>query len=796
MPELTADALRANLDALAAPASGLGSLAGLAERLCSVQQSLAPVTTPRRLVLFAADHGPDDESAIGPAIREIVSGASATAVLAKSTNTDIVLIDVGSECHPQREASNYRCRKVRSRSRERGKVPGLTTDEFRAAFVVGQNEAEQAARDGMKVVAADAIGETVLAIAAAVRARLPRLAGEADPVPALAPVAGPDLVAIAGFVVKAVESDLAVLVDGIVAGVAVEVAERLYPGTAAKVMWVEEPTPPGPPSLKGRREKDTSHPAGESGACDANQSDSLLPFREGGPGGVGSSSDGLGALLAFQTLDAAAAIVTNTARRIHWRDQVVPIKRRKVAIFTGSFDPPSTFHRRVAKLLRGCGFEEVIVRPDGPRCHPDEIAHALPIHRAVMADLAFRDLPGVTVDLSDLDDGVFTPHFAFDDLLTERGEVWHIVSDEFVAGGRNGKSWIQTKWECGADAWRAGRFVILHPDECAPDVRDLPPAHQLVVADGHIPTADLRMRVFQGGTARPDVPEAVDAYIRRYGLFSGRPTPRETRVKLSDVRLMLVYDERNEKARGFAERFRRYETSDPTHILVLGGDGTMLQAIRDHWRLRLPFVGLNAGTLGFLMNESLPTELEDSELLLYRLPMLRVDTETAEGAQVQGLACGDAWVERESGQAAWLRIEVDGRTQVSRVVGDGLLVATPTGASSYARAMGATPVPLTAPVLTLAGSNVFLPRFWQPVSLTESARVRISSLRPTDKPGVYEPGVNSKRPVRGYIDGRPVGLVRSMDIRASAVAAVELGFTPEFDLSARLLRSMFPPEGM
>jgi hypothetical protein len=33
-----------------------------------------------------------------------------------------------------------------------------------------------------------------------------------------------------------------------------------------------------------------------------------------------------------------------------------------------------------------------------------------------------------------------------------------------------------------------------------------------------------------------------------------------------------------------------------------------------------------------------------------------------------------------------------------------------------------------------------------------------------------------------------------MDIRVSTIAAVELGFTPEFDLAARLLRSMFPPE--
>ena len=99
--------------------------------------------------------------------------------------------------------------------------------------------------------------------------------------------------------------------------------------------------------------------------------------------------------------------------------------------------------------------------------------------------------------------------------------------------------------------------------------------------------------------------------------------------------------------------------------------------------------------------------------------------------------------------------------------------------------MGATPVPLTAPVLTLAGSNVFRPRFWRPVTLPETAVVSITSL-----------DHNGKRPVRGFIDGRPSGTMRAMDIRVSSIAAVELAFTPEFDLSSRLLRSMFPPSDM
>lgn len=733
MSNLTPTEIQSHIAALAGPHGGLGELGHLAARLCAAQQTLKPVVSPRRLVLFAADHGPDPESRIGDAIHDLASGGAATAVLAKLAHTELVVVDVGSRGDALPESPRYRCRKVRAGSRDFEKQPALTADEFRAAFEVGRQEAEQAQAAGAKVVAVDAVGRESVAVADRVLAlREPA----DDPMGLFAPVGGADIAAVAGFVARAAELGLTVLIAGTAARAGLHVAERVFPGAAGRAV----------------------------------------------ARGEGSPSDGLDAVLTLQQLDAAAAVVTRAAKH----DLVCHLPgakpARKVAVFTGSFDPPTTFHRTVVRLLRERGFDEVIVRPSGPRHDGPEVEHAKPVHRAVLTDLAFADIPGVTVDLSDLDDATFTPHFSLDDLLRDRGEIWHVVPAEFVTGGRASDSAIHNKWELGLDAWATRRFVVLHPTDAAPDPADLPPTHQLLAVDGHVATADIRLRVFQHGHAKPDVTDCVDEYIRRYHLFTGMTVPRETRVRLTAPRLKIVTADRSEKALKAAEPFRRLESPDPTHILVLGGDGTMLQAIRDLWRLRLPFLGLNAGTLGFLLNESLPTGLEGTEILLYRMPMMRVDAELPDGKRVQSLAFADAWVERDSGQAAWLKIDVDGHTQVPRVVGDGLLVATPAGSSAYARAMGATSVPLTAPVFTLAGSNVFRPRFWKPVALPETSRVSLTSL-----------DFNGKRPIRGFIDGQPIGQVKSMHIRVSAVANVELGFTPEFDLSTRLLRSMFPP---
>jgi NAD kinase len=362
--------------------------------------------------------------------------------------------------------------------------------------------------------------------------------------------------------------------------------------------------------------------------------------------------------------------------------------------------------------------------------------------------------------------------------------VWHVVSDEFVAGGHCGGSVVQTRWEDGSAVWDQSRFVVFHPSGSPPDPADLPPRHRLLPADGHLPTADVRAMVFNGGAdaAEGFVPPAVADYIRRHGLFTSAIAPREVRTRFDRVRLKIVCGPQKD-ACDRAAAFRHLEHPDPNLILVLGGDGTMLHAIRQHWRLRLPFLGLNAGHLGHLMNEIISADLAGSEFVLHRMPMLRVDVEAADGHLTRGLAFNDAWVERDTGQGAWLKVEVNGETRLKKVVCDGLLVATPSGSSAYARAMGATSVPLSSPVLTLAGSNVFHPRFWKPLALPADTVVKMTST-----------GDPAKRPVRGFLDGLPLGRVRAMETRVSPVAAVELAFTPAFDLSARLLRSLFPPD--
>jgi NAD+ kinase len=253
------------------------------------------------------------------------------------------------------------------------------------------------------------------------------------------------------------------------------------------------------------------------------------------------------------------------------------------------------------------------------------------------------------------------------------------------------------------------------------------------------------------------------------------PTP----FRLPHRRVRLFFDRDKREAERLAEAVRPFVAEPAEAIVVVGGDGTMLRAIRHHWPDRLPFFGLNTGHLGFLLNN--PTDdYWDRDLRKYRLPLLDVDVVCPRGVRRHEVAFNDCWVERETGQTAWIEVSVNGVVRMEKVVADGLLVATAAGSTSYARAMGATPLPFSAELLTLAASNVLLPAFWRPAVLPLDTTIRLKNLDPV------------KRPLRGFIDGLAQGPVLEMTARASDTAAVELLFAPEYDPVAKLAVTQFP----
>jgi len=451
---------------------------------------------------------------------------------------------------------------------------------------------------------------------------------------------------------------------------------------------------------------------------------------------------------------------------------------RSIAVFGGSFNPPGEHHRHIATLLAQT-FDSVIVVPCGPRPDKPVTNDVPPIYRATMVDMTFRGLAGVRVDLFDLESSVFTRTHLLDEKYAAKGEVWHVIGADMVAGGSRGESVIQRQWERGDEIWGSCRFAVVLRPGVTLDRADLPPTHQVFDLNLDTDDTEIRDRVFHRRPMEKLVTDEVDRYIGRHGLYRGMRPLRTTSFGLEQIRPLVYVDSFNPEAVKLARTLEPDE-QNPNLIVVFGGDGTMLRAIREHWRRRVPFYGINTGHMGFLLNSRPSSSLLLSDLVLQQLPLLRVTTRGPDGEERSSLAFNDAWVERATGQTAWLKVVVDGRERLPRLVADGALVSTAAGSTSYARAMGAPPMPLNTPALLLVGSNVLVPAFWKQAVLSLEASVQLTTLDP------------DKRPLHGYVDGVPQGDVRSMRARVSNTAAVELAFDPEHDAAEKLASIQFP----
>ena len=124
--------------------------------------------------------------------------------------------------------------------------------------------------------------------------------------------------------------------------------------------------------------------------------------------------------------------------------------------------------------------------------------------------------------------------------------------------------------------------------------------------------------------------------------------------------------------------------------VILGGDGTMLNAARQLARVDVPLVGINQGRLGFMTDIALDDMIESITALLEgkfsRERRFLLDSEVLRDGEVayQTLALNDVVVNKgDLGRMIELEVKVDAEL-IHVLRADGLIVSTPTGSTAYA----------------------------------------------------------------------------------------------------------------
>jgi NAD+ kinase len=184
--------------------------------------------------------------------------------------------------------------------------------------------------------------------------------------------------------------------------------------------------------------------------------------------------------------------------------------------------------------------------------------------------------------------------------------------------------------------------------------------------------------------------------------------------------------------------------------VVLGGDGTILKALRLYAGTSVPVFAVNFGEIGFLATVE-PDELSEGiaralsgEFELLQLPAIVLDGSAGipAGEQDARVGVNDVAIHRKVGErVAEIAYALEGEI-VGSVRCDGLVIATPAGSTGYNLANG-------GPVMAW-GVEGFVVSFIAPHSLTARALV----VAPEDRLTIHN---RSREPLDVAVDGRPAG---------------------------------------
>ncbi len=216
-------------------------------------------------------------------------------------------------------------------------------------------------------------------------------------------------------------------------------------------------------------------------------------------------------------------------------------------------------------------------------------------------------------------------------------------------------------------------------------------------------------------------------------------------------------------------------------IVALGGDGFMLRTLHRFLKLKKPVYGMNRGSVGFLMNEFRPEglieRLQRSQSI--ELHPLRMEAICSSGDTHRALAFNEVSLFRETGQAAHIRVSIDGVERLPEMVCDGVLVATTAGSTAYNMSAYGPILPLGSGVLALTAISAYRPRRWRGAILPHSASVELEVLDP------------QKRPVGATADSTEIRDVLRVKVYEDRSLWSQVLYDPEHNLDERILREQF-----
>jgi len=289
LDEAAMSGARATLDSLTKPPGSLGRLEDLVVQLAGITGEVAPLLTPRTVVVVAADHGVAargvsayPSAVTAQMVANFVAGGAAVNVLARHTGAEMVVVDAGVATPIPMASQGSRGGRlvsapIRSGTRDIARSPAMDRDEAQAAIALGVEIARDLVAAGNRAVIVGEMGIGNTTAASALTATLLRVdpvkvtgrgtgIGDAalaakidvvrqsiainepnpdDPIGVLAALGGLEIATLVGLILEAAASRIPVILDGFITAAATLVAAALSPALPPRLIAAHRSAEPG-----------------------------------------------------------------------------------------------------------------------------------------------------------------------------------------------------------------------------------------------------------------------------------------------------------------------------------------------------------------------------------------------------------------------------------------------------------------------------------------------------------------------------------------------------------------------
>ena len=201
--------------------------------------------------------------------------------------------------------------------------------------------------------------------------------------------------------------------------------------------------------------------------------------------------------------------------------------------------------------------------------------------------------------------------------------------------------------------------------------------------------------------------------------------------------IILIENKRSQEIKRFLEKKIILSTINKAdYIIVLGGDGFMLETLKKYHKYNKPFYGINCGNYGFLMNkfsyQNIITNLSKATKII--ISPLEMIVNTKRNLKKKAIAINEISILRQSRQAASLTIKSNKKEIIKKLISDGVLVSTPAGSTAYNLSVHGPILNLNSKKLSIAPISAFRPRRWKGRVVGDKSIINIKNLNPQKRP--------------------------------------------------------------